>query len=430
MSNANDFIIKNGVLSKYVGPGGDVVIPEGVKTIGWCAFANYVGGTYMDDHRVTSVTFPKTLKVIGDYAFCRNIALKCVIFSSGLIEIGLGAFRECHALVEVEIPEGVGLIKAAAFSSCRGLRKISIPGSINHFCDRAFEGLDSLETFVIEPAMQYKEHYDVVATHLAFRVPALFTLESLAEYYINGKFQACEQVDKALFRRLNTKANRTRFFGEFLRAGNADMTAKFLALIPKMSAEELDSHIQNAEENPEIRTLFINYKESLYSAADLAAMEEARALKDLGLVERTVADWKKIYKINSNGEITGYKDSSPVAEIPAKVRNTCFEVGANAFKYCDFLESVTIAEGITLIGNSAFNGCAKLAQITIPSTLKRIGASAFKNCTALTAVYFPGGITNIGIKAFEGCDNLVIHAPVGSKILQYAEKNNIPFVAE
>ena len=30
MSNASDFIIENGVLTKYVGPGGDVVIPEGV----------------------------------------------------------------------------------------------------------------------------------------------------------------------------------------------------------------------------------------------------------------------------------------------------------------------------------------------------------------------------------------------------------------
>ena len=28
MSNASDFIIGNGVLKKYVGPGGDVVIPE------------------------------------------------------------------------------------------------------------------------------------------------------------------------------------------------------------------------------------------------------------------------------------------------------------------------------------------------------------------------------------------------------------------
>lgn len=33
MSNANDFVIEQGVLTKYTGPGGDVVIPEGVTVI-------------------------------------------------------------------------------------------------------------------------------------------------------------------------------------------------------------------------------------------------------------------------------------------------------------------------------------------------------------------------------------------------------------
>ena len=39
MSNASDFIIENGVLTKYIGPGGDVIIPEGVTEIGFKAFA-------------------------------------------------------------------------------------------------------------------------------------------------------------------------------------------------------------------------------------------------------------------------------------------------------------------------------------------------------------------------------------------------------
>ena len=38
MSNPGDFIIENGVLKKYVGPGGDVVIPDGVTSIGEEAF--------------------------------------------------------------------------------------------------------------------------------------------------------------------------------------------------------------------------------------------------------------------------------------------------------------------------------------------------------------------------------------------------------
>ena len=39
MSNASDFVIENGVLKKYVGSGGDVVIPEEVTAIGNGAFS-------------------------------------------------------------------------------------------------------------------------------------------------------------------------------------------------------------------------------------------------------------------------------------------------------------------------------------------------------------------------------------------------------
>ena len=60
MSSAGDFIIVNGVLKEYRGPGGDVVIPEGVRSIGSKAF--YKCG-------LTSVTIPDSVTSIGGYAF-------------------------------------------------------------------------------------------------------------------------------------------------------------------------------------------------------------------------------------------------------------------------------------------------------------------------------------------------------------------------
>ena len=432
MNNPSDFIIENGVLKKYVGSGGDVAVPEGVTAIGIGAFAtrtNQDGFDYWEeDTRIQSVSFPETLEEIRSHAFYKNTALERIAFSSGLRIIGYDAFSDCHALSEIHIPEGVEWVETNAFSGCKGLRRISVPGSIKTFSASpynpyAYEKLDSLEEISIETNTQDEEH-------IAFLASRLFSLESLADYYLNGKIKACDRLNKAFFKRLNTKANRSRFFGEFLRSGNVAMTTKFLEMIPRMSAEELDEYIKNAEQSPEIRTLFVNYKDRLFSAADLAAMAASQEEKELGLRERTLADWKKIYTINKLGSITGYKDTSPTAEIPARVKNTFFNVGANAFKNCTYLEFVTIAEGVTIIDNSAFNGCVNLAHIKIPSTLEIIGASAFKNCAALEDVHFPGGITNIGSKAFEGCDALVIHAPAGSKILQYAKKNNIPFVAE
>ena len=68
MTNTSDFLIENGVLKKYTGPGGDVVIPEGVIAIGNSAFS--------DCKSLTSVTIPDGVREINSYAFsgCTSLA--------------------------------------------------------------------------------------------------------------------------------------------------------------------------------------------------------------------------------------------------------------------------------------------------------------------------------------------------------------------
>ena len=61
MSNASDFIIENGVLKKYVGPGGDVVIPAEVERIGSMAF--------YDHKTLTSIIIPDHVKELGERVF-------------------------------------------------------------------------------------------------------------------------------------------------------------------------------------------------------------------------------------------------------------------------------------------------------------------------------------------------------------------------
>ena len=60
--SADDFRIdENGVLVKYIGPGGDVVIPDGVTSIGDSAFWSCSS--------LTSVSIPGSVTYIGDSAF-------------------------------------------------------------------------------------------------------------------------------------------------------------------------------------------------------------------------------------------------------------------------------------------------------------------------------------------------------------------------
>lgn len=71
-----------------------------------------------------------------------------------------------------------------------------------------------------------------------------------------------------------------------------------------------------------------------------------------------------------------------------------------------YLESVTVAEGETVVCPYAFDGCVALATVSLPASLKEIGGVAFWNCSALTDIELPEGVEKIGAEAFRECGGL------------------------
>ena len=85
--NEQDFVIKNKKLQKYMGNGGDVVIPDGVTAIGKEAFMECVA--------LTSVTIPESVTSIGNSAFCGCESLTSISIPDGITSIGNHAFTRC-----------------------------------------------------------------------------------------------------------------------------------------------------------------------------------------------------------------------------------------------------------------------------------------------------------------------------------------------
>lgn len=69
-------------------------------------------------------------------------------------------------------------------------------------------------------------------------------------------------------------------------------------------------------------------------------------------------------------------------------------------------------------------------NVVVPDGVTGIFERAFAHNETIRTVHLPESVKTIGSKAFDGCAKLVIHAPAGSKIIRYAEKNAIPYVAE
>ena len=120
MSNPSDFVIENGVLKKYVGPGGDVVIPDGVTSIGDWAFD--------DCKSLASVTIPDSVTSIGDWAFSGCSRLKSVTIPDSVTSIGDMAFESCSSLEHLELVSMNVVFGREPFEKCDKLR-ISLPAS-------------------------------------------------------------------------------------------------------------------------------------------------------------------------------------------------------------------------------------------------------------------------------------------------------------
>ena len=116
----SDFLILSDVLLKYRGPGGNVIIPDGVRRIGKRAF---------ERSSLTSLTIPESVTSIGSFAFEGCGSLTSLTIQGSVDSIGVAAFKGCRSLsslvIHGSVPESLG----DEFRGCRILASLSLSDS-------------------------------------------------------------------------------------------------------------------------------------------------------------------------------------------------------------------------------------------------------------------------------------------------------------
>ena len=377
-----------------------IELNEGLESIGENSFSGLFGFDY--------IKFPSTLKSIGNKCFEFG-DLKTVVLNQGLEKIGEYAFRDCNRLKSVVIPSSVKEIgtKAFGYNSLSKVEDFTIYGYIgtpaetyakeNGFTFIPIENDDGTIDVVlnsgdvVEEGQYYVLHSEEYAPEFGFEYDPDF------KYVKNVTF-------------------------------NATGTEPIIVNDLGFSGSNTPNNVQNITFNGsgEIRIGSLAFY--------------LTQITDLDLPSNVVFD-EDAHSVFSESKVK-------TAKIGCALCPYMFEM-------CNYLESVTFTNKISVIPENAFDFCLSLKEITLPSSvrtikknafidsglrsislnngLERIGEFAFSCCSSLKSVVIPSSVTEIGTKAFgygslERVDGFTIYGYSGTAAETYAEENGFTFI--
>lgn len=312
----------------------DIVIQEGT-----------VGIANSSIRRINSVQLPSTLKYIGDRAFQNQYPynnLSEMNLPEGLISIGSYAF-ESTDLKEITIPSTVESVGSYAFSKTK-IETVVVESGVKEINDYAFNDCSNLKTVTIGDNVQK------MGTHVFSNDTALTDVtigdgtEEIGERAFEG--------DRAL---LNVT------IGEGLKELQYRIFAK-CTFLKKIDLPDSLTSISNG------------------AFSDSALMEN-------GLSPLKYADnWLIGYNSNNtdDSEVTVKKGTVGIApdalyrhqmetlNLPDSLKY----INSGAISYTGNLQTVTLPQGLEIIGTEAFK-LSGLSEITIPESVEYIGDAAF-----------------------------------------------------
>ncbi len=341
------------------------------------------------------------IKSIGAHAFAGNLLLKSINIPEGVTDIHISAFEGCTNLASVTLPTTLKTIRQSAFKGCTSLTEIVIPDSVTEIYNGAFSDCKNLKNVTLSKNL-------TMIDSEAFKACAIESIViPTGVKELGAAFSECEKLKS-----VTLPAGFERFVGHTFAGCTALESISLPASLKYVgfftfknctSLKELSFGGTVAEWNAA-------YKQERWN--DDAAFTAVKCSDGKVKLFSDAEDEGSAgleYKIDGYGAVLvgiGNCTDKNIVIAPTFGGVPVMRIDSSAFSECDFIESVVIPEGVTIIGDEAFYLCKNLKKVTLPSTLDIIGSWAFANCENLEKVAIPNGIMIIEQRAFSDCVKL------------------------
>ena len=121
-----------------------VIMPSYLTTTG--------RGTFMDSP-LSSITLPKSLTTIGEYAFYNCSLLETIELPTSVTIISHDAFANCSNLRYISLPSNIKYIGEYTFSNS-GIREITLPQQVTEITNNMFERCQNLEHIYLHDGLK------------------------------------------------------------------------------------------------------------------------------------------------------------------------------------------------------------------------------------------------------------------------------------
>lgn len=298
------------------------------------------------------VAIPEGVKIVGYQSFYYCKATK-VTFPSSLRVIEQSAFYQSEELKNIDLGSGVEQIDKMAFQNCKALETVIFPKQLKTLGNQVFCNCTSIKKVELNEGLEY------IGDNMFYMCTGIVegNIPSTVKYCGYGLYYMCSALSKVTL-------------------------PEGITRIPKMAFYS-DTKIQKITIPSTVKVLE-DY--CLYSIP-ISKITLPEGLDSIGrsAVYKTRID--ELVIPNSVKTIAAYAFSWSEYLTKVEFGTGIKSIGDYAFQNCNKVKSFELNEGLDSLGNFALAFNQEVEKIVLPSTLTKIGYMPMNLCPKLTSIY-------------------------------------------